>query len=630
MPYVTLMDLIANCPNELAAGSIIVYDWCHRVLQPIEHIDVDCEDIQNCIDCEYILSQLQFGPGFIVGGWKMPCLIGLDPSYINTVVTAEFDCKTGMLTIGNNAPIDLSCIADFRGFTFMDGLNNYTVANGDMIFVQWLHGMQCVVGNQLIQVDLPSGATNSQVLTWDAVNSVAYRANPLEICCDQIMDCVQPYIDGLQSQINVLSSLLCPCGWETPVYALSVADDGAVVDIHTQILDFIGDCWVLNVPLAWHVEVSLDPSCLTVTAQLPAENTVYVMKNGSDITWVVERFDLPFLTINAAISAAVAAGWRMTVVVHPWYYKETVELKNTVDVECMEWVQVEQVYVKDSQIKSRFRGRALIKWEKNKTRWVRIDPNASRSEIEVEADKIESTATDETYTFIRNEASLSRLKVRVGGLSCNPYNKWTLIFYQRGDGSSTDAVTGIYNEPVNTHVCYNIDQGWELYRHHSSVIRNDDTALWIDSCRNTNRSSKVYMDNIFIRSNISNWNEQALFYCEWWSDSKTIFNDVIIDLRSDLPWTWTKNYIIFSSNRSVVNFYWMNQMSGYHTVFDNGCLTGNHSTKVCNIFWRLLTTHNVNTGILNYYIHQGIRNYHIQTEYLIQPDMPNYTGYYQS
>lgn len=627
MPYVTLMDLIINCPDELTAGSIIVYDWCHRVLQPIEHIDVDCEDIQNCVDCEYILSQLQFGPGFIVGGWEMPCLIGLDPSYINTVVTAEFDCETGMLTIGNNTPIDLSCIADFRGFTFMDGLNNYTVANGDMIFVQWLHGMQCVVGNQLIQVDLPSGATNSQVLTWSTVNNAAYRANPLEICCDQIMDCVQPHIDGLQAQINTLSTLLCPCGWETPVYALSVADDGAVVDIHTQILDFVGSYRVLNAPLAWHVEVSLDPSFFT--ASVRTENTVYVMKNGNNGTWVVEQFDKPFLTINAAIAAAVNAGWRMTVVVHPWYYQETVELKNTVDVECMEWVQVEQVYVKDSQIKSRFRGRALIKWEKDKARWIRIDPSAKMSEIEVEADKIECTA-EEVYAFIRNEASLSRLKVRVGGLSCSSKNKWTLIFYQRGNGSSTDAVTGIYNEPVNPHKCYDIDQGWELYRHHSSVIRNSNTVLWIDSCMNTNISSKVYMDNIFIRSWISGgagW--QMLFRCEWGSASKTIFNDVIIDLRRDLVSKSTKNVIIYSLNKSVVNFYGLTQIVAHKDVFDYA-LTGNHSEKVCNIFGRLLTNDPINENILNYYVHQGVKNYMVEANLNIQPDMPNYTGYYQS
>ena len=40
---------------------------------------------------------------------------------------------------------------------------------------------------------------------------------------------------------------------------------------------------------------------------MPVENTVFVMKNGNDTTGVVERMDLPFLTINAAIAAAVVA-----------------------------------------------------------------------------------------------------------------------------------------------------------------------------------------------------------------------------------------------------------------------------------------------------------------------------------
>ena len=66
----------------------------------------------------------------------MPCYISVDSTYINDVITATFDCQTGLLTIGNVAPIDLSCIVDLRGFTFMDGTTNYTVANTDQIFVQ--------------------------------------------------------------------------------------------------------------------------------------------------------------------------------------------------------------------------------------------------------------------------------------------------------------------------------------------------------------------------------------------------------------------------------------------------------------------------------------------------------------
>jgi hypothetical protein len=41
-----------------------------------------------------------------------------------------------------------------------------------------------------------------------------------------------------------------------------------------------------------------------VGGTLPVQNTTYVMKNGSDITGLVERFDKPFLTIQAAVDAA--------------------------------------------------------------------------------------------------------------------------------------------------------------------------------------------------------------------------------------------------------------------------------------------------------------------------------------
>lgn len=40
---------------------------------------------------------------------------------------------------------------------------------------------------------------------------------------------------------------------------------------------------------------------------IPVKNTVYVMKNGSDTTGLVERFDKPFLTIEAATNAALVA-----------------------------------------------------------------------------------------------------------------------------------------------------------------------------------------------------------------------------------------------------------------------------------------------------------------------------------
>lgn len=53
------------------------------------------------------------------------------------------------------------------------------------------------------------------------------------------------------------------------------------------------------------------------------KNTIYVAPNGNDTTGVVERFDAPFLTIGAAISAS-SSGY--TIIVMPGTYTITVDL----------------------------------------------------------------------------------------------------------------------------------------------------------------------------------------------------------------------------------------------------------------------------------------------------------------
>lgn len=58
-------------------------------------------------------------------------------------------------------------------------------------------------------------------------------------------------------------------------------------------------------------------------------NTVFVSKDGNDGTGLRERLDLPFLTIQAAITAASAGD---TVVVHPGTYVEPITLKDGVDL----------------------------------------------------------------------------------------------------------------------------------------------------------------------------------------------------------------------------------------------------------------------------------------------------------
>lgn len=74
---------------------------------------------------------------------------------------------------------------------------------------------------------------------------------------------------------------------------------------------------------------------VTGSTAIVVQNTVYVMKNGSDTTGLAERFDRPFLTFAAARAAAVAltpsATKRIRIIVESGTYMESIDLANYVD-----------------------------------------------------------------------------------------------------------------------------------------------------------------------------------------------------------------------------------------------------------------------------------------------------------
>jgi hypothetical protein len=80
----------------------------------------------------------------------------------------------------------------------------------------------------------------------------------------------------------------------------------------------------------------VSPSIISVP--ITVKNTAYVMKNGNDSTGLVERFDAPFLTINAAISAldtyysTRTENERCQVIVEDGYYEEDINLKQYIDL----------------------------------------------------------------------------------------------------------------------------------------------------------------------------------------------------------------------------------------------------------------------------------------------------------
>lgn len=386
----SLQDLIATCPNQLEANSIIVYDGCNWIVQTIPD-GITCNDVQECIDCEHIFNTVLFSNGFIVDARE--CSVKIDPDYISANIGSSFVCNTGILTVGTTS-LDLSCIANMFSFSFQDGLTNTVVNNHEQITVQWLDGLRFNVGNNLLTVGLPLWGTTGQVLTWSEDSDAAYRANPLAICCDQIQSCMAPIIAGLQnqldtsisslqSQINIIAGQLCPCssGDGTP---LTVLEEFHIVNPTTQFINFIGggitatqgalanyvdvtlniittfDCQTDVLTIAWSTvdlsclryvaptcypaplsldgntlysnegetcESSVDLSGLIIPANILTSNVIYVAKNWNNATAEVNNLGKPCSSISYAIYLATQNSLPIsTIVVFPWHYTENLSV----------------------------------------------------------------------------------------------------------------------------------------------------------------------------------------------------------------------------------------------------------------------------------------------------------------
>ncbi len=88
-----------------------------------------------------------------------------------------------------------------------------------------------------------------------------------------------------------------------------------------------GDVWTLVDDATG--EGAWSPAAVTGLTSLPVNNTAHVNKGGNDGTALIDRFDKPFLTIQAAITAASSGD---IVIVYPGTYTEQITLKNGVNL----------------------------------------------------------------------------------------------------------------------------------------------------------------------------------------------------------------------------------------------------------------------------------------------------------
>ena len=720
MPYVSLMDLISSCPAELEAGSIIVFDWCNRVLQQIPTW-ITCEDVLACIDCSWFLDNIiSFSWGIIVD--QNACRVWLDMGYINQNITASINCLTWLLTIGTTT-IDLSCIADMFSYTFTDGLNTYTINNWDAIFVQGLHGLQMIIGTNIIQVDLPSWWTSGQVLTWDATHSVGYWANSIDICCDQIQACMNPIINSLQHQINIIAQQLCPC-WNGGEWAYNLvvwslynfwAEDPCVLAplstlIHSQVMnlnfqcvdtqgnpvccscfyasyDSVADDWVVDVNLCLNLErtwcnsgnrfdfepyilslcgsqvdlsclapvpvtvrwqdaiadpytintyninfwdcfllsnssivgwvkVDINPACILNT--LIVDNTVFVMKNWNDSTGLVERFDKPFLTVQAAIDAA-SASWRyMNVIVYSGIYNETIYLKNNVDVYFHKWTSIIAIAVFANGVVSKVTGHVNILPVYNEWAWfwTAIFIHHNNCEIEVDADKINASTDSELIFLIINISEWSKLRTRIWSIETNASLSWivTLLRCEWG-GASIDAITGVWNVLCPKVRFYTCQNHAEIYWHNSSVVRQDDSNILAYENKTYN-VSRTYIQNIFIKGQRYG---SGLDHGRFSSISGSIINvnNFVMDLRPKESTGFKSVIFVSQDETSTVNFYNMNQIRANSS---RAACTNSLTNTQINVYGRLLSDTAIN-GIW-YGIFNGVHTYEQETHLDIPPYMP--------
>jgi len=699
------MDLIDSCPAQLAPNSIIVFDWCNRVLQTIPE-GITCEEIVNCIDCDLLLSILTFGAWLLVD--PVTCTISADPAFVNSSIITWFDCVTWVITIGY-ATYNLACIADFFSFTFTDWLNVDTVNNGDAILVQWLHGMHMIIGPSLIQVDLPGGATNGQVLTRSTINDVAYRANPLEICCDQIQECMAPIIAGLQAQINILAQLLCPCWGLDGQYPIAVYEDGLLVMPHITILDFVGCfhitdlgmnhaqieldlwlnfgwcvvqedwtveailtiCWetvdlgclasyppsrslavsqewflvdahvtLLNFvgcmsatpggldtidisymptftrwgctgPNAYELEMcgqTVDLSCLAplTPPTIVVKNTAFVMKNWSDITGTVERFDLPFLTIQAAYDAMVTAGIIWLVIVYAWTYTETIALNsNEIDIEFKKNTEINGVKTVSTFVNCKITWHVNVNpvWDSFVGMWNVMNISHDDCNIEFDIDRIwiSNQMANTQLFYIRWARSKSRVvcgSIKTTALLTNIIT----LANVSSTWASLDLVSWVWHDPGDNVRFYTVNSESELYRHHSYVTQTIINGVTPPTNAITNivdSGGRVYMDNIFIQLNKV---APADWYIRFESGALGLLNinDVMIDTFPNGVVT-LKGDIYCTTRTGILNFYGLS-MVRWNGTWSNAI---NGVFQSVNVYWRFTADKGIVWAAMLYGIFNG-------------------------
>ena len=663
-----LWDFLPGAMPPHTANVIPFRDGCNWTVIQIPAW-ITCQDVLSCIDCAFIWSLFNFTDPSIV--WDpTQCALAVDSHRVNDIIAISFDCNTLDLIVwtSNMAhTVNLGCILNWVYFTFTDWSGSQIVHNLDVVTLNGRDGLGFWLGNWGLNVSLPNPRTNWQVLTWSDTLNSAYRANPIDVCCDRVYSCMEPIIASLQNQINILAGQLCPCGTGGSASLIDIYDEGALVQANVQQINFIGSCinavwnntthqadvtvdilstFDCNTNLLNICGTSLDLSCLRteinvydewslvqsdisglnfvgdcisaaynamtqhidVTLSIaPAfdcstgilticwssvslaclsanpiiiENTVFVTKNGNDGTGLIERLDKPFLTITAAISAAVNATKPMTVMVYPGTYAENMVLKNAIDVHLMKWMILQwQIQINDNSLV------ANVTWDGD----ILMSTGASVKEVAVMYwigvhDTTVKISIDKIIAPVTTSGVLSVVIYNDEHVLPSYGNKlWfqskNIIVWDGNIANSLDCTLihmvsedkfdiqlGVV-EVANYLGMFNMFESKDphlLYFHHSYLQETPAIKAvpntWAKQIFSTNLSrglSNIYLDNIYIDLPINSFNsglyDNAFIYSPWNQNSKMVCNDCLWILNGFVSVSWVEKVFSFGS-KDEVNF----------------------------------------------------------------------------
>lgn len=330
------------------------------------------------------------------------------------------------------------------------------------------------------------------------------------------------------------------------------------------------------------VNVWIDMNYLETQLSSYVENTVFVMKNGDDATGEVERFDKPFLTIQAAYNAAQASWKVMLIHVYPGDYSDekitlwsNVLPRYEINYYLEKWVIIKWIYIATYVWKSSVKWNGSLIVDQTST-WsvfaISYSTSSAYGDVYIELDDvILSDVLSWTgavimklvhmtwwANFKSNRLTLNTKNVYVWWISetCQ-YVLLSATWVNNYINASLWTVKYLYTLD-KAFSWYTIFSWASLYLHHTyfsnRYILNDvETQIWMKEYLQFITDGKVYLDNIYNEWRMKpNASSNALIVI--WMNTNThwelILNDCLWDIRDPdevIPWN-EKLIYVFDGN----------------------------------------------------------------------------------